>query len=178
LVSHLSILSPKTTNTEAVSPQIGVILMIAICVLLAALVILMFRLPVFAVPNNITPSYLEICGIYHTDEHGILNYDSRVILLHNGSERLENAGLRAEFFRNGIKIPATIETLNGNKFIASHHFGVQTMGGLGCSGKFWNPKEKIAIDFSDKTFHPGDTVRVDIYMKGSGELISRSSRTG
>jgi hypothetical protein len=152
--------------------------MVAICILLAALVMLMFKFPVFAAPNPLTPSFIEICGIYHTDETGILNYDSRVILLHNGSERLGNADLRAEFYRNGVKIPAVIETMNGNNFIPTHHYGVQTMGGLGCTGQFWNPKEKISIDFTDKTFHPGDTVRVDIFSKKSGMLVSRYSRTG
>lgn len=175
---HLWILSPGLSDTEAVSPQIGTILMVAITVLLAALIILMFHLPEFDSPIHPAPSFLEISGVYHTDEHGILNYDSRVILLHNGSERLENAGLRAEFFRNGTKIPAVIETMNGNLFISTHHFGVQTIGGLGCSGIYWDPKEKIAIDFSDNTFHPGDTIRVDVFRKESGDLVSRHSRPG
>lgn len=150
--------------------------MVAIVVLLAALVILMFHLPDFSNPILPPPSFLEISGVYHTDEHGILNYDSRVILLHNGTERLDNAGLRAEFFRNGMKIPAVIETLNGNLFISTHHYGVQTLGGLGCSGLYWYPKEKIAIDFTDNTFHPGDTIRVDIFQKETGVLVSCHSR--
>lgn len=163
-------------DDEAVSPQIGTILLIAITVLLAALIFLMVHFPDFSDPISPVPSFLEISGVYHVDEHGILNYDSRVILLHNGTERLENAALRADFFRNGTKIPAVIETMNGNDFISTHHYGVQTMGGLGCSGPFWNPKEKIAIDFSDNTFHSGDTIRVDIFRKESGELVSRYSR--
>jgi len=166
----------ESPNDEAVSPQIGTILLIAITVLLAALVILMFHFPDFSNPIRPTPSFLEISGVYHIDEHGALNYDSRVILLHNGTERLENGGLRAEFFRNGTKILAVIETMNGNEFISTHHYGVQTMGGLGCSGLYWDPKEKIAIDFSDNTFHIGDTIRVDIFMKESGDLVSRHSK--
>ena len=151
--------------------------MVAIAVLLAALVILMFQFPdIFYDPIHPLPSFLEISGVYHTDEHGILNFDSRVILMHNGTERLENGALRAEFFRNGTKISALITTLNGNEFISTHHYGVQTMGGLGCSGLYWDPKEKIVIDFSDNTFHSGDTIRVDIFMKNSGELISRHNR--
>ena len=50
------------------------------------------------------------------------------------------------------------------------------MGGLGCSGLYWDPKEKIAIDFSDNTFHSGDIIRVDIFRKESGELVSRYSK--
>lgn len=150
--------------------------MVAITVLLAALIILMFHLPDFTNPVRPTPSFLEISNVYHTDEHGILNYDSRVILLHNGSERLENSGLRAEFYRNGTNIPAEIETMNGYEFISTHHYGVQTMGGPGCSGSYWDPGEKTAIDFSDTTFHPGDIIRVDIFRKDSGDLVSRHSR--
>jgi hypothetical protein len=65
--------------------------------------------------------------------------------------------------------------MNGYKFVSTHHFGVQTMGGLGCSGITWDPKEKITLDFSDNTFHPGDNLRVDIFMKQSGSLVSRDS---
>jgi flagellin-like protein len=166
----------ESPNDEAVSPQIGTILMVAIVVLLAALIILMFQLPDFSDPIHPIPSFLEISGVYHTDEHGILNFDSRVILLHNGTERFENGGLRAEFFRNGTKISAFIETMNGYEFISTHHYGVQTMGGLGCSGLYWNPKEKISIDFSDNTFHSGDLIRVDIFNKESEVLVSRYSK--
>lgn len=163
-------------ENEAVSPQIGTILLVAICILLAALIILMCQFPDFSIQVHPTPSFIEIAGVYHTDERGVLNYDSRVILLHNGSERLRNANLRAEFFRNGTRIQAVIETMNGNDFISTHHFGVQTMGGLGCSGQYWDPQEKIALDFSDRTFHPGESIRVDIFWKASGELVSRYCR--
>lgn len=162
-------------DDEATSQQIGIILLIAITVLLAALVILLLHLPDFNFQQFKEPSFIEIKGVYHTDEHGDLNYDSRVILFHNGTDSLENDLLRAEFFRNGAKIPASIETMNGYKFISTHHFGVQTMGGLGCSGTTWDPKEKISLDFTDNTFHPGDNLRVDIFMKKSGSLVSKYS---
>ena len=77
--------------------------MVAIVVLLAALVILMFHLPDFSNPILPPPSFLEISGVYHTDEHGILNYDSRLILLHNGTERLENPVFGLSFSGTGRK---------------------------------------------------------------------------
>jgi hypothetical protein len=160
-------------SDQAVSPQIGVILIVAITMMLAALILLLIHLPSFDFQELREPSFLEIRSVYHQDEHGNLNYDSRLILFHNGTETLNNSYLRAEFYRNGAKLPANIETMNGNEFISTHHLGVQTMGGLGCSGATWTPGEKIALDFADGTFHPGDSIRADIFRKPSGTLVSR-----
>jgi hypothetical protein len=157
----------------AISPQIGVILIVAITMVLAAMVLLLFHLPSFDFLEQKEPSFLEIRNVYHQDEHGSLNYDSRVILFHNGTEILDNSRLWAEFYKNGAKLPVNIETMNGNEFISTHHLGVQTMGGLGCSGSTWTPGEKIALDFADGTFRPGDTIRADIFIKPGGTLISR-----
>lgn len=152
--------------------------MVAIVILLAALVFLMIHIPSFDISElGKTPSFIEIRRFYHENEDGHMNYDSRVILVHNGTEDLNNSLLRAEFYRNGAKLPAIIETMNGHDFIASHHDGVQTMGGLGCSGPTWCPGEKISLDFTDGTFHPGDQVRVDIFTRTSGMLVSRYSAT-
>jgi hypothetical protein len=153
--------------------------MVALVILLAALLMLLLQFPSFDLQEirTKTPSYIEIRRFYHEDEHGSLNYDSRVILYHNGTNNLENSKLWAEFYRNGIKLAAIIGTMNGYEFVSTHHQGVQTMGGLGCSGQAWSPGEKISLDFSDGTFHPGDQVRVDIFIRPSGALISRYTST-
>ena len=159
---------------RAVSPVLGVILLVAIVILLAALLFLLIHIPSFDLSRiGKTPSFIEITGIYHENQ----NYDSRVVLIHNGTEDLNNSRLWAEFYRNGTKIPAVIETINGHDFVGSHHNGVQTMGGLGCSGPTWCPGEKISIDFTDATFHPGDQVRVDIFIRPKNTLVSRYSAT-
>lgn len=150
-------------------------LLVAITLLLAALLLLLLDFPSFYPATMVTPSFLQILRVSHTDEEGYLNYDSRVILVHNGTDPLENRNLSAQVFRNDLRIPAEIGTLNGDLFISTHHFGVQTMGGLGCSGPTWLPGEKISIDFTDGTFHPGDLVRVDIYRNPGGALVSRHS---
>lgn len=157
---------------SGVSQATATILLIAITILLAALILLLFHLPSF---ESYPPAFIEINNVYHNNEHGALTYDSRVILFHNGTARIENDSLNASFFRNGAQVPCIISTLNGHNFISTHHFGVQTMGGMGCSGMFWEPHARIAIDFSDGTFHPGDTIRVDIYSKTTNRLISRYS---
>jgi hypothetical protein len=156
---------------QAVSHIVSVILLVAITILLAALLALLIHMPQF--DYVYTPSFIEINHVYHVDEHGILNYDSRVILFHNGTTRFENDNLNATFFRNGIQLPCVISTMNGYKFVSTHHHGVQTMGGMGCSGSFWEPHARIALDFTDNTFRPGDSIRVDIYSKSTHRLISR-----
>lgn len=160
------------TNDQALSQPVAVLLLVAITVILAAMVLLLFHLPSFNL-GIATPSFLQILHVYHQDEKGYLNYDSRIILVNTGTSFFDNKNLRAEFFRNGTKIPAVIETMNGDLFISTHHSGIQTMGGLGCSGPTWLPQEKISIDFSDGTFHPGDQIRMDVFQKPSGTLISR-----
>ena len=161
------------TTDSALSPTVAILLLLAITMILAALVALLIDLPVFDTGVLSTPSFLQILCVFHTDEQGRLNYDSRIILIHNGSDSLENRNLTADFFRNGSKLPIAVETMNGDLFISTRHYGIQTMGGLGCSGPTWLPKEKISLDFSDGTFHPGDTIRIDIFSKTSGTLVSR-----
>jgi hypothetical protein len=163
---------------RAVSQVLGVFLLVAIVILLAALLFLMIHLPSFDISEiGKTPSFIEIRRFYHENEDGHLNYDSRLILIHNGTGDYNNSRLWAEFYRNGTKLPAVIETMNGHDFVGSHHDGVQTMGGLGCSGPTWCPGEKISLDFTDGTFHPGDQVRIDIFIRPGDTLVSRYSAT-
>jgi hypothetical protein len=39
------------------------------------------------------------------------------------------------------------------------------------------PGERVALDFNDKTFHPGDLVTAEIYDTKTGNIISRHSFT-
>jgi hypothetical protein len=147
---------------------------VAITILLALLVLLMFRMPSLEWEN---PSFLKIQAIYSTNEHGQLNYDSRVLLCHMGTDSLENDKMRALFYRNDIAVPCRISTMNGHNFIPTVHIGVQTMAGMGCSGPTWEPGEKIIIDFTDGTFRPGDRVRMDVFYKPTNVRISSHSYT-
>jgi len=164
-----------TGAQDATSHTTATILLVAITILLAVLVLLMFRIPVFEWEKP--PSFLEIQAIYSVNEHGVLNYDSRVLLCHTGTASLENDNLKALFYRNDILLPSRISTMNGHNFIKTVHIGVQTMGGLGCTGPTWEPREKIVIDFTDGTFHPGDRVRMDVFYKPTGALVSSHAHT-
>ncbi|MFA5347387.1 MAG: type IV pilin [Methanoregula sp.] len=160
---------------NAASDSFGVILMVAVTILLAFLVLLMFNIQPFGwnMEKEI-PEIFTITGIESTDEiTGHLNFDSRVILLHTGEVSYQNKNLTAKFFKNEQPVPCSITTMNGHDFINTTHWGVQWMGGSGCSEETWNPGERIRIDFTDGTFLPGDRVQVDILDKNRNAIISR-----
>ena len=146
--------------------------------LLAILAAMLYGFLNFGMPApSPTPSFLEIKSIRHESESGPMNYDSRVTLYHNGTIKYKNRDLYAVFFRNQEQVPCSIGTLNGYDFISTHHYGVQTLAGAGCSGEWWSPYEKIAIDFTDGTFHPGDRITVEVYQNPGARIVSRHSRT-
>ena len=162
-------------NDNAASDSIGVILMVSVTFLLALLVLLMITIQPFAwnMEKEI-PEIFTITSIESVDEiTDHLNFDSRVILLHTGETAFQNRNLTAKFFKNGQPVSCSITTMNGHDFIDTIHWGVQWMGGMGCSGATWSPGEMMRIDFTDGTFHPGDRVQVDIFNKNGNEIISR-----
>ncbi|MDT8357654.1 MAG: type IV pilin, partial [Methanomicrobiaceae archaeon] len=126
-----------------------------------------------------TPAIFCIASISHSDRGEGMppNFDSRITLLHTGSEPVENGALEAQIYANGALLPCRISTLNGHTFISTRHYGVQTISGSGCRSDRWNPGERIALDLSDGTIRPGDRVRVDIIRSADGTVISRDSAT-
>jgi FlaG/FlaF family flagellin (archaellin) len=159
----------------ALSPVTATTLMVAVTIILAAIIAAMiFFLPSVQYFFAPIPAIFTITSIESTDEiTGILNYDSRVILRHTGTATYQNKNLRAQFYKNGVQVNANIQTLNGHDFISTIHTGVQWMGGMGCEGVMWTPGEMTAIDFTDGTFRPGDSVQVDIIDSTTNQIISR-----
>ncbi len=149
--------------------------MVSVTFLLALLVLLMITIQPFAWNmGKEIPEIFTITSIESVDEiTGHLNFDSRVILLHTGKIAYQNRNLTAKFFKNGQPVSCSITTMNGHDFIDTIHWGVQWIGGMGCSGATWSPGEMIRMDFTDGTFHPGDRVQVDILDKNRNEIISR-----
>jgi len=182
---------------EAVSALQADLLLVAIAMILAVLVLLMFYLPSLDLDMTGAPCIFEIVSINHLDEDGkTLKYDSRVTLRYNRTPasldirdptdlmRLyqrspeENADrtawyvkhdLSAQFFKNGEPLFVRIPTLDAHEFIPTHHYGVQYMKG---TDSHWCPGGSITIDFTDGTFRPGNVVRVEIYSNTDGRLIS------
>ena len=162
-------------DADATSYPVGIILLVAITILLALLVLLMVQIQPFTwnMEKEI-PAIFIITAIQGVDEiTGRLNYDSRMLLLHTGTADYPNRNLKAEIVKNGEPLSCSITTMNGHDFISTSHTGVQWMGGSGCSGETWSPSERISIDFSDGTFHPGDVVQIDVIDKVTDVIISR-----
>jgi hypothetical protein len=160
---------------EASSYPIAVILMVAITCMLALLILLMIRIPPMSLNmEREIPVIFEITSLESVDElTGHMNYDSRVLIRHTGIEDYPNKNLKGKFLKNTQPLTCSIGTLNGHDFISTSHTGIQWMGGSGCSGATWSPGEQICIDFSDGTFHPGDSIQLDIINKETNSTISR-----
>lgn len=141
--------------------------------MLAVLVLLLFQMPHFGLLDSEVPAIFEINKIRHTNEKGILNYDSYMVVINSGSIGYENQNLYAKTYKNGIPLNCIISTMNGNKFISSQHFGVQNLAGFGAKGATWYPNAMIWIDYTDKTFHPGDEITFEVFNKTTNKIISR-----
>jgi hypothetical protein len=138
------------------------------------LVLLLFQMPNFAWQDTAVPAIFKITAIRHVDEHGVLNYDSRMMLLHAGTIDYQNRNLMAKIKKNEIPLNFVIATLNGNDYINHAHTpGVHIIGGPGCSGDLWTPGEMTYIEFSHGTFHPGDCVTFEVFDNTTKQIISR-----
>jgi hypothetical protein len=93
-----------------------------------------------------------------------------VVLSHEGTKPLGNNDLIPVFYRNEVRVPVNIPTMNGYEFVKQHPIGVRLMEGDGCKGESWDPGEEIRIEFNKGTFQQGDRVRVEISSE-SGVII-------
>ena len=161
-------------NSGATSPVMGSILCIAITMMLAVLVLLLFQIPnLFLMQDSEVPAIFKITTIRHTNENGILNYDSYMVVVNSGVKGYENQNLYAKTYKDGTQLNCIISTMNGNKFISSQHFGVQNLAGFGAKGVTWYPNAMIWIDYTDMTFHPGDEVTLEVFNSTTNQIISR-----
>ena len=173
-------LLPAMSSDAADSSTIGNILLAALTILLALLVLLLFHPPPLDWSYSAgIPAIFVITSVQHqSDQYPYpLNYDSRIILRHNGTESMKNDDLKAYIYRDGIRLMAAIPTLNGHNFVATHHYGVQWIGGTGSQGELWSPGETLTIDLPDGTLHPGDLVQVDVFFRTKNQIISRHTYT-
>jgi len=163
-------LSFHRRSHEASSPVIGIILMLVVTFILAALVLLMMvQLPYMY--DQSVPEIFKITKI----EHGGQNYDSYMVVMNTGTTGYKNKNLYALTYRNGVELNCQIPTLYGYDFIhGSHHYGVKN---LLSSGLTWYPAFSIGIDYNDRTFHPGDIVTFEVYDNTTKQIISRHTYT-
>lgn len=149
--------------------------MVALGIILAAIILSQLMMFNFVLQNSTSvPEIFKITTIRHVNEHGVLNYDSRMVLIHTGTENYPNRNLMAKIFKNAVPLNFVIATLNGNDYINhAHTTGVHIIGGPGCSGDLWTPGEMTYIEFSHGTFHPGDSVTFEVYDCTTKQLVSR-----
>jgi len=154
----------------------GILLMLAITFILAALVLLMMVLLPYQTDESV-PAVFKITKIRHVNDYGRLTYDSRMMVANTGEIGYSNLNLYALTYRNGDLLASSIKTVNGHDFISTHHYKIQNLGGLGSQGTTWDPGELIYIDYTDKTFHPGDVVTFEVYDVVTDQIISRHTYT-
>ncbi|MDD3574272.1 hypothetical protein [Methanospirillum sp.] len=145
----------------------GTILMTVI-VVIACIILLAFLLGFFNFFKNndsLAPPHIKIIGVNHGTK-----YESQVIIRSYSSEELENDLLMAKIFVNDEELLACIYTLNGHNFIPTRHYGVKFIGGSGCRGLYFSPRETIIIDLKNGYIRPGDKVTIFIYQKYDGEI--------
>lgn len=158
---------------DAVSPVLGVVLMVAVTVLLAAIILaLLSWLPHLCDP--FPPAVIRVVEVHDYDENGIeLNYDSRLLMRNYGTKDIPNRQITAAFYCDGVRVNCRLVNFHGEDDVPSHHYGIQRVGGLGCRDETWESGGSVLIDFTDRTFMPGKKVRVDIIDIRSGCVISR-----
>jgi hypothetical protein len=158
------------------SPVMGVVLMLIVTLILAALVLLMMvQLPYMY--DQSVPSIFKITKIRHVDDHNRLTYDSRMMIMNTATIGYKNMNLYGLIYRNGDLLACSITTLNGHAYIPTHHYKIQNLGGQGSRGTTWDPGELIFIDFAERTFHPGDVVTLEVYDVATQQIISRHTYT-
>jgi hypothetical protein len=150
-------------------------MMIGITFIIAAIVLLQLtQLPTLYYKSEV-PTIFEITNIKHTNEYGVLNYESYMVVKNIGNTAYDNRKLYAKTYRNGELLPCFIPYINFNKFIYVHPYGIKTIGGVGTDNYQWNPGATIFIDYSQGTFHPGDVVRFEVYDRDTNQIISRDT---
>jgi flagellin-like protein len=168
-------------SDHAVSPVIGVLLMIGIAFILAMLVLLLCLGFQFPRGDADVPAIFRIVRVNHLDDNGKLDFNSFVILKNTGTTSFRNRYLHVRLLVNGAQVNCNLMTLNGEAFCSSNHYGVQNIGGPGTRGNMvyttarWYEDQEIFIDFSDGTFRPGDAICIEIYDSMTGRIISRDT---
>jgi flagellin-like protein len=168
------------TDDNAESSPLATILLVLIAIILSA-VLLSHVVYLPSLGDDPVPTVYEITSVRHTNEYGVLNYDSYVVLTNTGTVARKNKDLFVKTFVNGFETQCNIPTLNGEQFCNSVHTDVATIGGLGARGSptnslsRWYPTHQLAIDYENGMFHPSDTITIDVYDRTTGKIVSRDN---
>ncbi|OPX65165.1 MAG: hypothetical protein A4E34_02449 [Methanoregula sp. PtaU1.Bin006] len=159
---------------------IGNVMMISITIILATILLLMC-LGIHILQADDVPDIFKIVNIDHYDKNGKMDFNSYVTLKNVGKRSYLNRYLSVKLFVNGVPSNAKLPTLNGEAFCNSDHTGIKNIGGLGVRGNVnyatsrWYEGQELFIDFNDGTFHPDDTIRIEVYDTSTGQILSRDT---
>ena len=174
-------MSLQKESDRAGSPVIAIALMTVISIILAAVVLLLclgFPMPQ-ADPS--VPVVFKITNVVHINGYGKMNRESYVVLTNIRKESYRNRYLSVKLYVNEVQANMNLPTLNGDASCSSLHYRVSNIGGKGSEGEMdksiskWYPDQSIWIDFSDGTFGPGDTIRIEVFDSTTGKIISRDT---
>ena len=156
------------------SHVIGEFILIAVGIILAGILLLycLGMLNGFFPRSALAPPYIKIISVLHTTPQGNMNLASRIFIENTGTKEYNNRNLAAVFLKNGEEQYAVINTLHGEGFIPTEHFGVATIGGSGCRGEYFSPGEMIEINLKDGLYKPGDEVELRIYEKSADTALT------
>ncbi|MCZ0859623.1 hypothetical protein O0S10_00090 [Methanocorpusculum sp. MG] len=183
----------------AVSPSIATLLLVLLTVLIAAILLLLcmgminFSLDTY----EPVPEIIVIQEIHHENIQGKITWAGRLYLIHKGREEKPVVEMKngrfsyvikeydsiilsdhsAVIYVNGIRQPIFINTLQGNEFIPTHHYGVATLAGTGVRGYEWMAGEWAWIDVKDEMITANNEVTLEIVRKSDNKVISRSTKT-
>jgi hypothetical protein len=161
----------------AASSTIGIVLMVSITIILAALLLHLINFLPHMYDDRV-PAIFQITKVRHTSETGKLNYDSYVVVMNTDTRGYKNQNLFAKTYRNGVELSCRIPTMNGHDFIdGAHHYDVQRLAGVGAEGKTWYPAASLYIDYEDYTFQPGDIMMLEVYDNTTKRILSRHTYT-
>jgi hypothetical protein len=163
------------SRENASSNAIGIIVSVAITFVLAAMVLLItLQLP-HLIEDPKVPAIFVITKIQHTNQYGVLTYESDMVVVNTGSIAYDNRKLYARLYRNGELLPCTIPAINFNEFVNKGHLGIRKIGGTGTNDFTWTPGGMVSIDYSKRTFGPKDTLQFEVYDRDTNQLISRDT---
>lgn len=151
-------------SDNADSPVIGIILIIALLFILFLILLLYLTgmLSGFYGQVTLAPPLIQVTSVLHYTPDGEMKLASRVAIMNTDTKEYKNRDLIAVFYRNKKKLYAVINTLHGEGFIPTQHFGVSTISGSGCKGEYFSPGEGILIDLKNGYYAPGNLVEMRV----------------
>lgn len=167
---------------SASSPITGIILMIALTILLAALVLLMALQFADIAPCQDIPDFLKISRVTYTLSADGVNYVGIVVIMNTGDENLRNRFLKVKTYVNDQPADCRVPTLNNDLFCSSDHSGVARLHGVGTWGNrnsplaVWSADDsEISIEYEKGKVEPGDRVTLEFIDTRTGQLVSRDT---